>query len=555
MIKIKNILTIIFVLFCNLANAQTEGFVETKSIIEQQIEKEQWDNIILLASDLLIEEPNKGDGYYYISLAFFNMGQADKATAYLQQAEALKDVSIQSKIDELKTRMQASTSEASDVLNAEKLTSEGKLKEAAVLWEKIWTNNKKNLDYALNAVAIYTKLKLFPEALAILNDPTVANDSEAIELIQRINETKQMKSINGYTESMSKGLALMKVEKYEAALQKFEAALSFRSNDKEALIQKNIVVDKIAWSKAHKTYTIESFENYLNGNTLLNYAKEAHGNIKIKLVNLGKQQAADLDIPNMEKTFNKYLINYPNGADVANVKQMMCDAYYRKGNLDALSKTNYSQATAVENFVKARKICIDKSNLNSKIKHSNRLATRYGRPDRFYYTYAYDERCNIGFSWGSINNTSVGAFVTVRCNSNFFSSAGPNGNVNNKGVVTGGQYVKWGNDWRFKDEIRTGLVESVVGITKKVTYPFWIYSGVGVSYKDVAWKMAIYDNLGDYFDTDWVNNSDESKIAFASEAGMILDLNGLNVRTGLKTNDFKDFMLTIGVGLSFKRKW
>jgi hypothetical protein len=99
MIKIKNVLTIVFVLFCSLANAQTEGFIETKSKIEKQIEKEQWDNIILLASDLLIEEPNKGDGYYYISLAFFNMGQVDKASSYLQQAEALKDSSIQSKIE------------------------------------------------------------------------------------------------------------------------------------------------------------------------------------------------------------------------------------------------------------------------------------------------------------------------------------------------------------------------------------------------------------------------------------------------------------------------
>ena len=67
MIKLRIIFTLVVVLFCNLANAQTEGFIETKSKIEKRIEKEQWDDVVLMASDLLIEEPSKGDGYYYIS--------------------------------------------------------------------------------------------------------------------------------------------------------------------------------------------------------------------------------------------------------------------------------------------------------------------------------------------------------------------------------------------------------------------------------------------------------------------------------------------------------
>lgn len=550
----KFIFTLLITAYCFYAQAQTDLFNETVSKIEQHIKLNQWDEIVLLAPDLLLEAPEKGDGYYYIALAFFKMGQTEMTNEYLQLAEVLTHPELQVKIDALKVSMKTNDSELEAVANAQKLESEGKLKEAAAAWDKIWSVNKKNLDYALNAVGLYVNLKLFPEALTILNDEEVSKDSEAQELVKRLNDTKQMKSINGYNESMTRGLTLMKQEKYQAAIQKFDEALSFRPKDKAATDQRNIALDEIAWDKAFEGYTIESFEAYLAGNTLREHYQEAHNNIKRKLVNFGEQYARNMDIANMEKFFNKYLSNYPSGDDVAKVKQIMCDTYYNKGSIDALPKYKYAQDEALISYEKARKICKDKPDLEEKIKLAKRLSIRYGRPDRFFYTYSYDPICKIGFSFGTTNNQTVGAYLTVRCNSAFFSSTGSNGTVDNAGVVTGGQYTSWGNDWRYRDETRTGTVEGLIGITKKIAYPLWIYTGIGVSYNEVAWKMDIYDNLGDYYTTDWVKNSDESKFGFAMETGLIVDLSGFHLRTGLKMNNFENLTVTLGVGFSLERQ-
>lgn len=546
--------TILIAVYCFCAQGQTDIFNETVSKIEQHIKLNQWDEIVLLAPDLLLEAPEKGDGYYYIALSFFKMGQPEMTDHYLQLAEILNDPELKLKIDALKASIKNRDSEAEAKLNAEKLEAEGKFKEAAAEWTKIWSANKKELDYALNAVGLYVNLKMYPEALAILNDSEISNEDEAVELIKRLNETKQMKSINGYNESMSSGLSLMKQEKFEAAIAKFDDALSYRPKDKDATSQRNIALDEIAWDKAFGLYTIESFEAYLGGNTLREHYQEAHNNIIRKLINFGEQYARNTDIPNMEKFFGKYLNNYPGDDNVAKVKQIMCDTYYNKASSDALQKFKYAQDEALVNYEKALKFCRDKPDLEEKIKLAKRLSIRYGRPDRFFYTYAYDANCKIGFSFGTTNNQIVGAYFTMRCNSIFFSSTGSNGTVDNSGVVTGGQFYNWGNDWRYKNETRTGTAEALIGMTKKITYPLWLYAGIGVSYNEVSWKMDIYDNLGDYYDTDWVKNSDESKFSFAMETGAIIDLSGFHLRTGLKMNNFENLTVTLGLGFSLERQ-
>ncbi|MDZ4757802.1 MAG: PEGA domain-containing protein [Bacteroidota bacterium] len=360
------------------------------------------------------------------------------------------------------------------------------------------------------------------------------------------------KSLNGYSSLMSEGLAFMKSEKYTAAITKFDAALVIRNNDKEATNQKNIALDEIAWDNAFSLYTIQSFETYLKGSANKKYYSEAHTNIKNKLVKTGEKYANDMDIMNMELFLNKYLSNYPTGGDVVKVKQIMCNAYYRKGNYDAQTKTSYAQKEAVTNYQKAEKFCTNKPDLDNKIKVARRLAARYGRPDRFFYSYAYHPTCKIGFSFGSTNNQTVGVYTTARCNATIFNNSNSNGTVDSKGKVTGGQFEKWGNDWRFKNEKRTGTFELLAGITKKIAHPLSIYSGIGFSYNSEAWKMAIYDNLGDYYNTYWVA-SEVSNTYFAFETGLIMDLNGFHLRTGIATNNFQDARLTVGIGISVQR--
>jgi hypothetical protein len=175
------------------------------------------------------------------------------------------------------------------------------------------------------------------------------------------------------------------------------------------------------------------------------------------------------------------------------------------------------------------------------------------RDDRSFFTYAYDAACKTGASFGRINNTSVGMYVTARFNADAFLSGGSNGTVDNSGVVTGGQFANWGNDWRFKNEVKTGTAEIMIGLTKKITYPLWIYAGAGASINTVFWRMDIYDNLGDYYETGWVKNTEASNLKPVYEGGLIVDLGGINIRGGVKTQNFKETIVTLGLGFSLKR--
>ena len=249
--------------------------------------------------------------------------------------------------------------------------------------------------------------------------------------------------------------------------------------------------------------------------------------------------------------------------DAEMVKYLIQRAGASKKIADDSGKTPLQLAKKMEDKTIAKTIIRNKSYVklsseysvreNQYLKEVARRAAfeekRDSRKDRYYVAFTYDSICTYGISGGTINNNSIGYYFTLRSNDNA-TLGGPNGTVDNNGVVTGGQYINWGNDWRFKNKIKTGTTEFLLGLTKKIAYPLWIYAGAGVSYNNVFWEMDIYDNLGDYFVTDWVENREAEKFNPVYEAGLIIDLKGFNLRGGMKTKTLKDMTFTVGIGFS-----
>lgn len=254
--------------------------------------------------------------------------------------------------------------------------------------------------------------------------------------------------------------------------------------------------------------------------------------------------------------------------DVEMVKYLIERAGAGKKAADASGKTPLQLAKklddkALVNTIKNSKSFVklssvysvrEKQYLTEVAKRAELLQKRNGRENRFFFAYTYDTTCKYGLSIGTINNKGIGVYFTARANSEAFTSGGSNGTVDNKGKVTGGQYTKWGNDWRFKNEIKTGTAEALLGITKKIAYPLWVYAGAGVSYNTVFWKMDIHDNLGDFYKSGWVKNSEAAKLKPVFEAGLIVDLKGFNMRGGVKTQTGKDISITVGVGFSLVKR-
>jgi hypothetical protein len=61
-----------------------------------------------------------------------------------------------------------------------------------------------------------------------------------------------------------------------------------------------------------------------------------------------------------------------------------------------------------------------------------------------------------------------------------------------------------------------------------------------------------YDS-GEYYDTVWARNTDQTKILPMVEGGIILDFSSLNIRGGINVVNFKSYHPVFGIGFSFLR--
>ena len=536
----KYILTFLFIMSFKFSYSQDKKFKEIEDKIKSQISNNQWDDVLLTAPDLIVEAPTQGDGFYYTAYAFLMLKDISKAKEYLIQAELLADEKLKGKINTLKTQIEVAGGANQLLDNARKLQNNGNSKKAADEWKKLWEVDKTKTEFALNAVELYVEGKYYPDALEILGDDALKYDRNALLLFQKVNQTPEMNKINGYNEAMKAGNEFMTKSLFQAAIAKFTVALGFNPKNAEALKMKAEAEDENAWKNAKSTNTIPSFEQYLSRSAAKKYASNAISTIKNSLVFYGEKAAKENNVSNMEYYLNKYLKDYPNGEDVQKIKRIFCDNYIRIANESAKLKSEYSQGSAVENYTKAKAFCFQNSFLDKRIKNSQKLQTRYGRADRFFISYLYDDAVPYGLTTGTLNNTSVGFFILGRINEAMYNSAS-SFTVDNMGKPSGetGSYA-------FTGSKTTGTSEFEIGLTKKVTFPLWLYAGGGVSFNQEQWEFKSSSN-----DILWVKNTDNKTTKAIFDAGVIVDVGGFNIRGGGKTSDFSKIDYSIGIGFSF----
>lgn len=543
----KAILTGLLLVFSVLALAQTDDFLTLETKIKDHIKNGRWDEVVVTAPDLVIADPTKGNGYYYAALAFLKLNQPEKATEYLAQAEPLADEKLQASIEELRKEI-LSYRAANQVLeSAEKQEKQGD-KKAADEWKRLWEMDKSKTEFALNAVDLYVEQKNYPQALDILKDASLAKDAGAQTLYKRINNTPEMNRINGYNEALAQGKQNMKNGNFSTAISNFSTALRFQSNDAEAIKQKKFAEDELAWQTTRKTNTLESFETYLKGNTLRNHKAEADDIVQRALIRFGNKAASEKNFKDMEYYFKKYQQQYPNGSEIAATRQTMCNAYQAAADTDKNKKTAYDQKQTITYLNRIKSICSGTPALESAIKTANRKAIRYGRPSRGFIAYVYDSLAPIGLSFGTINNRKIGMYVSVKANEALFKG-GSFYTVNDQGVYEDNVM----DDIRPTGATRTNHFDGMIGLTKKIVFPLWLYAGGGVNYSQAYIEVDEYNDSGRFVETEWIKNTDQQFFKPVVEAGAIIDIGGFQIRGGGKMIDFEDIYYTVGVGFSFRR--
>jgi len=280
--------------------------------------------------------------------------------------------------------------------------------------------------------------------------------------------------------------------------------------------------DKKAYEKATADGTQDALNYYLN-----NYPRgEYRRTVRNKLT-----QRKEYDVymyakkHNYIEDYETYIRKYPTGKYLLEVNRVIENSYYKFGN----------EAYALKNYIKAKKhyeAYISKfpngtysyEVRNKIIKCQRKLNQRSAS----FLMYTYDSQSSIGISIGDINKNRAGYYLNLKMNPKIFTGF----NVLYKIDDTGSHD-------RPGDVVRTGGVKYANislsgGVTFKIVYPLWAYIGGGGGYFPVYEHANTYYSTGEFWEEDWLKNTDQTKFGLFPEVGLKLKVsNALVIKYGI----------------------
>ena len=523
--------------------AQSSAYKDLLKKTEQRSNENQWDEVVILATDLLTEDPSRGDGYYYTALALLKLGEIDRVANYLALASKSADNNLKKKIQELQNIVSGQKNLNVTLVKIEELQRSGKNAEAASEWLKVWQQDKKQFTYALNAVENFVIVKKFPEALEILNDPSLANEPRAIELAKRLNSTDIMKKINTAAEAIENGKQLMQQGQYYMATSSFAEALLLNPEASEAKQLKAIAEDESVWNMAININRVDYYQGYEKGATLKKHLEEARQRIAALLLIEGEKAASRQQVSDMEKYLDQVINNYGNMQQKQKAKEIKCNGFVNSARYYAGIKEYYAQNRASKYFALAGTNC-EGQRFEAQVASANKLSKKYSHPSGGFLNFVRDEISTLGLSVGRINNQKLGGYWTMRMKEYFSDKAYYT--VNNNNQLTGN--INTNIRRSLGKEVKNTNIEALIGVTAKLTYPLWLYLGVGIAENNTLWLMNEYNSSNTLTGTGWAKNTDLSGTDIVMEAGVMMKLGKINFSTGYKFYDSNKGAITLGVG-------
>lgn len=548
MLNLISKVTTLFMLLavCTISAVAQDTTPDLNTKLQQAISQNLWDEVLLISSDLLIEDPTSGDGYYYSALAFYRLGDIEKAREYLALTSDFDDEELQELVSKLTEEMNYNESLQNAASQIGSIQQSGNAAVAADEWRDLWMGDKSQVDFALNAVQLYVQQKRYLEALEILGDPTLRTVPEANQAVRAINGTPEMIAYYTYTNAMRDGSAALNGGQYQQAIAQFNTALRVRTNDRDASRMKAEAEDELAWLNASNTHSIASYDAYLSGNTNKKYASEARNLIRDGLIFHGLSGAESNNVQQAETNLNRFLSEYPGDSQAGEARSSLCSMYTRLGDQNAGLKTVGAQSTAVSFYTKAEGVCGDRGGLGMKKSRASRKMTNWSRPSQAFMAYIYDDISTYGLSIGNLHTRGAGFYITARTNDAMLNSSNPY-TIDDDRTLDG---ALSGYTYRDAGGRRTMNAEGLLGFTYELAYPLWMYAGAGVAYNAEQWEIDEFLR-GEFYETQWIRNTDQTKYEPVFEAGAILNFSGIHIRAGMKGYDAERIFYTAGAGFSF----
>lgn len=132
-----------------------------------------------------------------------------------------------------------------------------------------------------------------------------------------------------------------------------------------------------------------------------------------------------------------------------------------------------------------------------------------------YWMYDFEVGRPLGMSFGSLNKDGVGIYWNVQTHPSILTFSLYD--IDDAGNSD--------SPWELErtGEIREGYFASSLGLTFKVAYPFWLYTGAGYRFTRYLVQVEEYGfATGDFYGTEWYENTDRSVSGIFWQAGVML---------------------------------
>lgn len=512
----KTIFLSIFLLISLCGVSQSTKFLELKAEVVEKVNSGRWADVLILAPDLTIEEPLRADGYYYTALAFFRMGDANKAKTYLASAQKLNDERMNELVQALENEMRGEDEALRLIKSAIDFELNNQVKRAAETWQKAWNMAKAKQEYAINAVNHYIKLKEYSLALDILEDPHLTNNNEARRLLTLVNEVPQVKNEKEYKRYISAGNNSYNKNELREALTSYQQALRFKSGDLYATDKIKTLEEEIAFTNTRSD--INASENYLTNYAQGKYTEQVSQSLAL-LYNAQIKEAYKYrnieTLKGFESKFSKYL---PHDLVNAGKLKSLIEEYYFE-----VAEKSY-EAKLWDEAARNYKAFLEYSALPEKIKYANgriqKIAKRKSTIENMtgtrFLLYTYDSQSDIGLSIGNLKYKRAGYYLNLKLNHEIFTGFPVNMTTNNAGASDYDGHINKTGD------VFIGNISLSGGPTFRIYYPLWAYIGGGGGFFPYLEEAELYDYNGNYIENKWFRNTDKTTFKFFPEAGLKL---------------------------------
>ena len=359
------------------------------------------------------------------------------------------------------------------------------------------------------------------------------------EVENKIQEEEQLFANAKYNKSVSE---------YQSYLEQFPYG-KYRS-EVQVLLSKQ--KDENAWQKAKKNGSIAAYYNYLKKYPDGKYANTATANIKVldkeayeNAVSEGTQQSLNYylfhyprgeyrDIVkrkldekieydvymharnhNYIEDYEDYIKKYPQGKYASEVNRVIENYYYKSGNRELSSKNYYKAYNYYNTYLSKFPYGSYNEEVRKKRKKSEKL---YNQRSAVFSMLTIDSDIALGYSAGRINKDRLGGYANLSFNFDIFTEFDYTYTIDNAGNSDDP------SDIEPTGEIQNARLAISGGITYKILYPIWGYTGIGFGYFPQYVEAREYYDHGNSYDKIWLKNTDESSYSAFPETGLFLKL-------------------------------